>query len=274
MAEWLDEIPSQKVTLRGMVFEIDSVDAHPEFNNLLRTLGTNALPPLIALLDDGESTAGHWMQSALRSGYLPGPVKAKITSSLDRAKRRRTLAAAAIQQMGTNALPVIPSLEEIIRDPSRQSASVHAVSILKFMGPSALPALQRSVTNAPESRRASVEEAIVAIYRMGIKSSDSKLRESSLLALAETPYATFETMFPLIELLDSPVLETRRRALNGLARHLPTVGPSLNIAYHAVEKQTAADDPEMRRVAIELLAKLNAPPQENRGATISNSRHQ
>lgn len=260
MAEWLDEIPSQKVTLRGMVFENYSIDAHPEFTSLLRSLGTNALPPLIALLDDGESTAGHWMQSALRSGYLPGTVKAKLTSSLDRSKRRRTFAAAAIQQMGTNALPAIPLLEEIIRVPSRPDASVHAVSILKFMGPPALPALQRSVTNAPESRRASVEGAIVAIYRIGIKSSDSKLRESSLLALAETPYATFEMMFPLVELLDSPNPDTRRRALHGLAEHLPVVAPSLVVAYQAVEKQTAADDPEIGRVATELLTKLNAPP--------------
>ncbi len=130
------------------------------------------------------------------------------------------------------------------------------------MWPYALPALQRSVTNAPESRKASIEQAIVATHRMGIKSPDPKLRESSLLALAETPYATFELMFPLVELLDSPNLETRRRALNGLAQHLPTVAPSLVIAYRAVEKQAAADDSEIRRVATERLAKLNAPAQE------------
>lgn len=261
MAEWLDETPRQKITTRvGMTVELDLIANHTEFTSLLQNLGTNALSPLIALLDEGDSSVEHWMRSAIRSGRLPSVVKARFTSSLDRSTRRRSLAASAFQMMGTNALHAIPTLEKIIRDPNHQGASVDAISILKFVGRPALPALQRSVTNAPESRRASVEGAIIAIYRMGIKSTDPVLRESSLLDLSETPYATFETMFPLIELLDSPVLETRRRALNGLGRHLPTVGPSLIIAYHAVEKQTAADDPEMRRVATALLAKLNPPP--------------
>ncbi len=263
MAEWLNETPRQKITLRaGMTVEVDLISSHTEFTDLLQHLGTNALSPLIALLDEGDSSVNQWMLSAIRSGRLPAPVKARFTSSLARSTRRQSLAASAIQHMGTNALHAIPLLEEIISEPSRHSASVHAISILKFMGPPALPALQRSVTNAPESRKASIEQAIVAIHRMGIKSADPKLRESSVLALAETPYATFETMFPLVELLDNPNPDTRRRALYGLAEHLPTVAPSLVLAYRAVEKQTTADDPEMRRVAKQLLATLNPPPPE------------
>ena len=263
MAEWLDETPRQKVTTRGMIFEIDSIAAHTEFTTLLQSYGTNALPPLIALLDDSDSTANHWMRTLIRSGRIPAPAKAKFTASLDRYSRRSTLAAGAIQHMGTNAIHAIPMFETIIHDPSCQGASAHAISILKFIGPPALPALQRSLTNAPENRRASVEEAIIAIYRAGIKSTNPILRESSLLDLAETPYATFETMFPLLELLDSSVSATRRRALNSLARHLPTVAPSLVVAYRAVEKQTTSDDPETRRIATELLAKLNPPPHQD-----------
>ena len=263
MAEWLDETPRQKIATRlGMTVEVDLISNHTEFADLLERLGTNALPHLIALLDERESTGDRWMVSAVRSGRLPPAVKARFTSSLDQSARRRTLAVTAIQHMGTNARHGIPLLEEIIRDPSRHGASIHAVSILKFMGPPALPALQRSVTNAPENRKASVEQAIVAIHRMGIKSPDPKIRESSLLALAETPYATFEMMIPLAELLESPNPDTRRRALNGLAEHLPIVAPSLVIAYRAVEKQADDDDSEIRRVATELLAKLNAPAQE------------
>lgn len=271
MAEWLDQTPPTSLPMTGPVALFRD---HTEFTDLLQRLGTNALQPLIALLDEGDSTSDHWMSATIRSGYLPTAVNARFKSSLDQSARRRTLAASAIQHLGTNALTAIPFLEEIIRDPSRHSASVHAISILTFMGPPALPALQRSVTNAPENRKASVEQAIVAIHRTGIKSPYAKIRESSLLALAETPYATFEMMIPLAELLDSPNPDTRRRALHGLAEHLPIVAPSLLVAYRAVERQTSAKDPEMRRVATELLAKLNAPPQENRAATISNSRIQ
>lgn len=265
MAEWLDETPKQKVTMKwGSYVELDLISRHTEFNNLLQDLGTNALPPLIALLDEGDSSVNQWMLSAIRSVRLPAPLKARFTSSLARSTRRQSIAASAIQYMGTNALHAIPLLEEIIRDPNRQGASIDAVWILQSMGSQALPALQRSVTNAPESRKASIEQAIVAIRRMGIKSADPKLRESSVLALAETPYATFETMFPLVELLDNPNPDTRRRALYALAEHLPTVAPSLVLAYRAIEKQTTSDDPEMRRVATQLLAKLNPPPPEKK----------
>ena len=218
------------------------------------------MPPLVAQLDEEDSLINRWRREAIRSGRVPARMKAIFKASLARIQRRTSLATTAFMYLGTNATHAIPELEAIVCDPDGNSASVHAIRILQLLGQPALPALRRSVNNTPDKRKGSIERAIVAIHRDGCKSKDPRIREESVLALGESPYATFDTIFPLVELLGSTHLETRRRALNALARHLPTLGPSLIVAYRAVEKQTDSDDPEMRRVATELLAKLTPPP--------------
>lgn len=261
LVEWIDEAqPTSSTNSAGQRVQYLSLHNQKELQGALRSFGSNAVPALIAILDQSESVITDAKLKTLRSPRVPQSLKAKFASDLSATHQELGFIREALGFLGNDALHAIPDLERILCEPGRTLTPHYAASALAELGITAAPVLERCRTNAPADRQYFIESAINRLYRKELGSSDPEARTVSVLALANTRKPPFEVVFPLVELLDSPDLETRRRALAALARHLPTLAPSLIVAYRAVEKQTTADDPEIRRVAAELLTKLNRPP--------------
>jgi hypothetical protein len=261
LVEWIEEAqPTSSTNSAGQRVQYLSLHNQKELQGALRMLGSNAVPTLIAILDHSESVIADAKLKTLRSPRAPQSLKAKFAADLNTTHQELGFVSEALRFLGKDLLPAIPDLERILCEPGRTMSPRYAASALAELGITAAPVLERCRTNAPADRLYFIESSINRLYQKELSSSDPNARTTSVFALVNTRKPPFEIVFPLVELLDSPHLETRRRALNGLSRHLPTLAPSLIVTYHAIERQTTSDDPEMRRVATELLAKLNPPP--------------
>lgn len=265
VGEWIKTArPTVVTNSAGQREEYVSFRSQKELQAALRELGSNAVPTLIAILDHSESLITDAKAKTVRSPRAPQSLKTRFAADLNTTHQELSFVREALGFIGHDALNAIPDLERILCDPNRTVTPWYAASALAELGINAAPVLERCLTNAPSDRHYFIESAITRLYRKELTSSDLNARSVSAFALANARKPPFEIIVPLVELLDSPDREKRRRALNCLAQHLPTLAPSLVVAYRAVEKQTTSDDPEMRRVATELLAELSPPPPEKK----------
>lgn len=265
LAGWIDAAqPTLFTNSNGQTAQYLSLHNQKELQGALRAMGSNAVPALIAILDHADSVLTDAKLKILRTPQLPQTLKAKFSGDMYDTHQELSFVTEALRFLGTDAVHAIPDLERIICDPNRTIAPMFATTALGNLGFVATPALQRCLTNAPTALRGLVQRTITQLYQSDLKSVNREARTAAALALADTPRPPFEIIVPLVELLDSPLPVTRRRALNCLAQHLPTLAPSLVVAYRAVEKQTTSDDPAMRRVATDLLARLSPPPPEKK----------
>ena len=263
LREWIEGAqPTSFTNGVGQQWQAFSLHNQKELQGALRMLGTNSIPTLIAILDQTDSVVAGAKLKATKTPLVPQSLKAKFIGDLQASHNRLSLIAETFGFLGDDALPAIEDLERISCAPNRTIASSYATMALGLFNSGGVPALQRCLTNAPSDRHFFIQRTLEQRYRADLRSVRAEVRIAAALALATTPKPPFEIIVPLAEILENSDLENRRRALDGMARHLPTLAPSLVVAYRAVEKQTTADDPEIRRVATELLAKLHPPPPE------------
>lgn len=225
-------------------------------------LGSNAVPTLIAILNHSETAVYRAKMKGLENSQLPQSLRDNFADEFRVTHNRMSRVVQAFKFLGDDALHAIPDLERIVCEPARGKTSSAAARALECFGIAAMPALVRCRTNAPVEYQPSIQASIYRVYRSELKSRNPEARTAATLALANSPEPPSEIIPALVELLEIPQLEMRRRALDALSRHLPNFGPLAGAAYPAIEKQTTSDDSELRRVAIELLAKFNQPPAE------------
>jgi hypothetical protein len=265
LGEWIDTAQPTLVTnSNGQTEQYFSLHNQKELQGALRAMGSNAIPTLVAILDETDSVVVGAKSKALKTPYIGQSLKAKFTGDLQAAHNKLGLIAQTFRLLGDNALHAIGDLERIACAPNRTVASTYAISALGLLEFGGVPALQRCLTNSPSDRHFDIQLSLNLRYRADLKSVRAEARTAAALALATAPNPPFEIIYPLTEILENSDPQNRRRALDGLARHLPNLAPSLVVAYRAVEKQITSDDPEIRRVATELLAKLNSPPPEKK----------
>lgn len=230
-----------------------------ELHRALDTMGSNAGPSLIQILDAGDSPMTSLKAMIARSKWVTDSIKSAAASSLGDSLETLMTASHAIRYLGSNAFHVIPDLERIICDNRRPNAAFASAGAMRSLGIHALPALRRSLTNAPVARQQMVRLTIQNIYTDALKSDDARVRADAALALSEDPRPPFEIIRGLLDVLDDPGPRRQIQSLNALAVHLPTMAPSLIAGYRAVEKLTNSEDAEVRRAATELLRKLPEP---------------
>lgn len=263
LVEWIEQTqPASTARSAGQREQYQSFEDQKELQGALRMLGSNAVPILIAILDRSETTVHRAKMKALDTSQLPQPLIDNFSEEFRSTHNGLNRVVQAFKFLGNDALHAIPNLERIVCEPNRSKTSSAAARALECFGVAAIPALERCRTNAPVEYQPTIQASIIRVYRSELNSTDPEARTRATLLLANSPKPPFEIVTPLVELLDSPQLEMRRRALNALAQHLPDFGPLAGVAYPAVEKQTTSDDPEIRRVAAELLARYKLPVAE------------
>lgn len=247
--------PDKSRSTNGQV-SFTGISGHKELQRMLDALGSNAAPSLIKILDEGDSTMTGLKTAVARSKQAPAFIKSAASADLMDLHHSLVIAADAIRYLGSNAVQVIPDLERITCDPEKMMASYSAASALSGFGFQALPALRRSLTNAPSARRQMVSITIQNIYREALKSGDARDRGEAALGLSEYPRPPFEIIFVLLDMLKSPDPKRQKQSLNALAVQLPTTAPLLVVAREAVTNAAASEDPEICRLANGILADL------------------
>jgi hypothetical protein len=232
------------------------ISGHRELQRMLDALGSNAAPSLIKIMDDGDSTMTGLKTAVARSKWDPVFIKSAASADLMDLHHSLSIAADAIRYLGSNAVHIAPDLERITCDPEKMMASYSAASALAGFGLQALPALRRSLTNAPSVRRQMISGIIQNIYREALRSYDAREREAAALGLSEYPRPPFEMIFVLLDILKSPDPDRQKQSLKALAIHLPTVAPFLVVAREAITNAAASEDSEIRRLANGILADL------------------
>ena len=125
--------------LRG--FESETMEARWQSAEALRQIGTNALPHLIAQLRQPVSRQEPRWRQTLRM-FLSKQSLIKIT--VPRPPDRRVEALAALDALGPLAKTAVPDLEALLHE---SPPDHRAIMVLARIGPEALPALSRALTN-------------------------------------------------------------------------------------------------------------------------------
>jgi len=257
--QWIATVQSGERLGTNTQGRFTSINSHKDFRRMLDALDTNAASQLIQILDDGDSIMTDLKAVIVRSKWVPGSLKAAASTGLSDSLETLSITGQAISYLGSNAVHLIPELERIVCDDKKPLAAYIANGTFGSLGVQALPALRRSLTNAPASRRQLVQVPIQRIYRDAMKSENARDREDAALGLSEHPRPSFEIISVLLDMLKDQDPRRQNQSLNALTAHLPTLAPSLVAGYRAVEKLTNSEDAEVRRAATELLRKLPEP---------------
>ncbi len=257
--QWIAVAKGSQRTGTNSLASFTTIRSHKEVLRMLDALGTNAASPLIQILDDGDSMVTSIKATIAASKWAPASIKSAASAGLTDSLETLSMTGQAISYLGSNAVHLIPELERIICDGKKPLAAYIANGTMGSLGVQALPALRRSLTNAPASRRQLVQVPIQRIYREAMKSENARDREDAALALIEYPRPPFQIIQIFLDMLKDPDPRRQNQSLNALAVHLPTMAPSLIAGYRAVEKLTNSEDAEVRRAATELLRKLPEP---------------
>lgn len=152
LSVWLEELVVQK---EGE--SLDDVSARlPMFTNVVRSLGTDALPQYLKWLSDVPRPPGladkvDQALGGLSRGRLHLPQRSHQCWKAER----------SLEVLGSAAAPAIPNLLQLLTDPD---AGWVAARCLVFIGPAALPALSNTVmTTSGDARR----HAITALADLG-----------------------------------------------------------------------------------------------------------
>lgn len=151
-------------TVEGWLRRLTNGD-NPEVKMMLDDLGSNAVPPLIVILDR-ETPVQDWLSiNTLKMQWMPRVANSKAAKHLLEATEMPFHAHSALAHLGTNAVCAIPDLERIICDPRKKRGWSFALGVLANLGPHGRVALQRCVTNAPPSRSSRISGALRLIDR-------------------------------------------------------------------------------------------------------------
>lgn len=155
----------------------DSIFWTPEIVLMLDKLGSNAVPPLIEILDRDKTPIKDWFSiKAIQAQWVPGFVNSVAADHLRDSSVLPSQAQRALQYLGTNAACAIPELERITCDPKKEFAWGLAAVTLANLGPTATPALLRSLTNAPSSRTPALRFITEAALKNSLTNDDSSTR--------------------------------------------------------------------------------------------------
>jgi hypothetical protein len=237
---------------------------------MLAELGSNAVPPLIAVLNAGENFSSRLARKAFLTSVVPLPVKALASTNLVKSFWRLAHAGAALQILGQKAAAVIPDLERIVCDPQNKIAGFAAMSSFEAIGPQAIPALVRSLTNAPSERipwilntlqniggSASLEQAAPILPGL-LHNSDPQCRKSAALALSTIKPPLHEVVPILVEMCASANQRERITAINALERFI-TIDPAARATFVELTRSKDTKTSRMAGAAIWRANQTNSP---------------
>jgi len=243
--EWLSfKKPSQDDVFQAQV------------SSMLDELGSNAVPPLVEILDQGKTPIKDWFSiNAIKLKWAPGFIHSVAAKQLDNSKLPFH-AQRALSKLGPSAVGAIPDLERIICDPDKERGWTLAAIVLGGMGDRALPSIERALSNAPTPRIPLLRQMFLPSLKMSLVNVDSHIREAAVLVLSDYPQPPYDVVEWVADMLEVGDAECRKRVLRALRRWMPDIAPVTAPAREAIEKAAKSNDSEIRLLANELLTNL------------------
>ena len=222
VADWLDQMPRNS-----------AISTNVEVSGMLMTLGSNTVPALMNMLNEGDSWRFRLVSASGRQGWLPATLRAKAQASLTTSVSRMHKAANAFSFLGDKAKSALPELERIAsrrRDYISLDAALHAFSAVAVHSDT-FPAVIRIATNTPATYRPLVDNWLrVLLYR-----SHTELALQAALALCEQGSPPPEVIPPLAQCVKSRRSPHRRYALQALAGLAPQYVAARDVLQEASE---------------------------------------
>jgi hypothetical protein len=246
VTEWLSS-----VQLGQQTFSVSEIPL------MLDELGSSAVPPLIRILDQDTTPIKDWFSTnAIKMKWAPSFINSLATKHLYNSTMLPFHAHRALSQLGPRVMGAIPDLERIICDPDKERGWTWAAMVLGGMGQSALPAIQRALSNAPPSRTPVLRQMFLPSLKMSLVSVDSRIRESAVLVLSDYPQPPYDVVEWVADMVEVGDAECRKRVLRALGRWIPEIALVTAPAREAIEKAAKSNDVEIQLLANEVLAKL------------------
>jgi hypothetical protein len=236
VAEWLDRLPPNS-----------AISTNVEVSGMLMTLGSNAVPPLVEILNEGSSWRLRLHSIVGRQGWLPATLRARSRRSLSSAALRMHAAVIAFEFLGAKGKSALPELERTASQSSHYLSPNLALNTFSAVaaGSDTFPAVIRIATNAP-----SVYRPIVDGWLRGLlHRSDSGLNLQAALALYELGSSPPQVIPPLAQCVNSRRSPHKQYALKALAR----LSPQYLTARDAIREAAEGDDPAIRELARAIL---------------------
>lgn len=154
----------------------------------VRAIGTNALP---VLLQWNGYELPWWRKTLL--ALTTWPVEGKTSGEgeiiygrsliLGESTQRAQLAEVGFIILNTNAAPVIPNLEAMMKNGRSEAVRLRAIYALGEIGRPGIPALTNALADIKQPNRCEIIEAIYGVERMSLFCANDIYRGSSLPAL-------------------------------------------------------------------------------------------
>lgn len=239
-------------TVRQWIATIDdafNVETNRQIQLMMDALGTNAIPPLLDIIDQDARLLTHLYFKTTSAKSMPDSVKAFAQNQLGKEIQPRFAAANVIPLARSNATLAIPALENIASNTNNAFSWVFAVQALARIGRPSVPTLNRLLTNGPNQVNSLVSGVPRQEWRQWLRRGDLARREEAALALIEFNAANFEIIPVLDDMCGSRDPARREAALKGLTQLVPEFAA----ARDAVKKAAASDDETTRRMARDVL---------------------
>jgi hypothetical protein len=232
VAGWLDQLPPNS-----------AISTNVEVSGMLMALGSNAVPALVHILDEGSSWRLRLRSAMARQGWIPATLRARSRAGLIASASRMAKAVDAFDFLGAKARAALPELERIASRPNDHISPFVALQAFDAVatGTDTFPAIIRIATNTPALYRPNVDIWLKnLLYR-----SDLGARLQAALALCELGSPPPDVIPPLVQCIGSVRSPHKQDALQALAK----LAPQYAAARDAIREASADEDPAIRELA-------------------------
>ncbi len=208
----------------------------PAFAGALAEIGPKALPPLLAILQNGKPEEGKWVLEALRSFGPPGVPY--LTETLkDKRPEVRASAAVALGEMGHDAAPATGVLFALTKDaePAPQAAAFRALVAMHADIGRLKPLLEDALNSKSADVRRSAAAGLAAVggaASLGVAGLTELLsddnpagRLAAVQALGQFGDKAAPAVQPMLARLDDPALQSF--ILEAFSRIGPAAAPAV-----------------------------------------------
>jgi len=236
LSEWLKDFQAAKVSSPTSPRPFSPEEFQVEFveptHNAIRSMGTNALPPLLTLVSARDSMHQRWAKMLL--ARLP-----LIRWQPSAQDLRRSMALDGFTALGTNAQPAVPDLIVLLNDKDADVRK-YAASCLSAVGPAAeqaVPALIQRLADSDSLVVESAEHALALIHRkpdlvipvLMERLGGAGKKSGTLFALGRFGEEAKPAVALILPLLNDPNQETRTWAALSLEQIDPLVAAKAKV---------------------------------------------
>lgn len=220
--------------------------------SMLAALGTNALQPLVRLLEPRDSLRLQAFRKISQLNGLPQFIRDSASERLRREQHCAFVAAEAIRLLWIDAEPAIPDLERFAQDTNSPLGGTAALWALLGLGSSADPAIARLKGNAPPARAMLVRMLMEKSWAAMLKHENEARREDAALGLSWLTVNAVQAIPELEIMCGSPEAEKREAAMRALSR----LAKEHSAARDAILRATTNAHANTRELARETLSRF------------------